>query len=148
MLESEKFFKTQGWLPASQPYKNLLYAHIIFVVKYRKKLMIGSIADDVKQLIFEICQKHHWYIVRMESDKDHLHILLQYNPTDSITKIVTVLKSYSTFHIWKRYRSILTKRFWEKTLSGRMKILQQAWVMLPRQPLNDTSKTRDNDKPT
>lgn len=76
--------------------------------------MIGCMADDVKQLIFEICQKHHWYIVRMESDKDHLHILLQYNPTDSITKIATVLKSYSTFHIWKRYRSILAKHFWKE----------------------------------
>ena len=94
--------------------KNLLYVHIIFVVKYRKKLMIGPVADTIKQLIFDICKKHFWYIVRMESDKDHLHILLQYNPTDSITKIVTVLKSYSTFYIWKQYGSFLKKHFWKE----------------------------------
>lgn len=94
--------------------KNLLYVHIIFVVKYRKKLMIGPVADMIKQLIFDICKKHSWYIVRMESDKDHLHILLQYNPTDSITKIVTVLKSYSTFYIWKQYGSFLKKHFWKE----------------------------------
>lgn len=94
--------------------KNLLYVHIIFVVKYRKKLMIDPVADTIKQLIFDICKKHSWYIVRMESDKDHLHILLQYNPTDSITKIVTILKSYSTFYIWKQYGSFLKKHFWKE----------------------------------
>ena len=76
--------------------------------------MIGPVANTIKQLIFDICKMHSWYVVRMESDKDHLHILLQYNPTDSITKIVTVLKSYSTFYIWKQYGSFLKKHFWKE----------------------------------
>ena len=49
----------------------------------------------------------------METDGDHTHILLQYNPSDSITKIVGVLKSYSTYHIWKAhntFRSIYDSR--------------------------------------
>lgn len=113
-MDPRNFLKHQDGYQHRSHNKNLLYVHIIFVVKYRRKLMIGSMADDVKQLIFDICQKHHWYIVRMESDKDHLHILLQYNLTDSITKITTILKSYSTFYIWKRYQSILKKYFWKE----------------------------------
>ena len=77
--------------------KNLLMVHLIFVTKYRKKLFFGVFGDDIKQYIFECCRSHHWYIKRMETDKDHVHMLLQYNPTDSITRIVSVLKQYSTF---------------------------------------------------
>jgi putative transposase len=38
----------------------------------------------------------------METDKDHIHILLQYNPTDSITQIVSTLKQVSAYCAWKK----------------------------------------------
>ena len=66
--------------------------HIIFVCKYRRKLLTGSFDEDLKQYLYDACVRYHWYIKRMQSEKDHIHILLQYNPTDSITKIVSVLK--------------------------------------------------------
>lgn len=62
--------------------KNLLMVHLIFVTKCRKKLFYGSFRDDIKQYIFDVSKNHHWYIRRMETDEDHIHILLQYNPTD------------------------------------------------------------------
>lgn len=70
--------------------KNLLMAHIILVTKYRKKLLSGNFRKSVKQALYEVCLEHHWYIIRMETDNDHVHILLQYNPADSIT----VLSAY------------------------------------------------------
>lgn len=97
--------------------KNLLMVHLIFVTKYRKKLFHGSFRDDVKQYIFDTCKDNHWYIRRMETDKDHIHILLQYNPADSITKIVTALKQHSTYLAWKDHPSVLQKHYWKsKTL--------------------------------
>lgn len=65
--------------------KNLLMIHVIFVVKYRKQLLFGTIREDIMQYIFDICNRKHWYIRRMETDKDHIHILLQYNPTDNVS---------------------------------------------------------------
>lgn len=91
--------------------------HLIFVTKYRKPILYGQIKEDTKQHIFDACVKHHWYIYTMETDGDHIHILLQYNPSDSITKIVGVLKSYSTYHIWKAHNTVLSQYFWkEQTL--------------------------------
>lgn len=83
--------------------KNLLMVHLIFVIKYRKPILYGQIKEDTKQHIFNAYVKHHWYIYTMETDGDHIHILLQYNPSDSITKIVGVLKSYNTYHIWRAH---------------------------------------------
>ena len=40
-------------------HKYLLQYHIIFVCKYRKKLLVSKqISDDIKQFSYEICQRH------------------------------------------------------------------------------------------
>ena len=94
--------------------KNLLMVHLIFAAKYRKALLFGTFRTDVKQYMFDACIEHHWYIRRMETDKDHIHILLQYNPMDSITGIVSVLKQYSTYQAWKNHGHMLKKTLLER----------------------------------
>ena len=96
--------------------KNLLMVHLILVTKYRKKLFNGNFKIDVKQYIYDTCKQNHWYIKRMETDRDHIHILLQYNPTDSITKIVSTLKQYSTYYAWKYYPHMLRQQYWQKCM--------------------------------
>ena len=94
--------------------KNLLMVHLIFATKYRKALLFGTFRTDVKQYMFDACIEHHWYIRGMETDKDHIHILLQYNPMDSITGIVSVLKQYSTYQAWKNHGHMLKKTLLER----------------------------------
>ena len=48
--------------------------HLVIITKYRKKILLGNFNNDIKQYIFDICQERHWYIKRMETDKDHIHI--------------------------------------------------------------------------
>ncbi|MCD7715937.1 MAG: IS200/IS605 family transposase [Lachnospiraceae bacterium] len=68
-------------------HKYLLQYHIIFVCKYRKKLLASSqISDDIKQLSYEICQKYRVIIKYMETDKDHIHYMIETEPTISISK--------------------------------------------------------------
>ena len=93
--------------------KNLLMVHLIFVTKYRKQLFFGSFREDIKQYLFETCVKKHWYMKRMETDKDHVHILMQFNPTDCITDIVSTLKQYSTYEAWKHYAPMLKNYYWK-----------------------------------
>lgn len=88
--------------------------HLIFVTKYRKKLLIGNIRISVKQTIFETCRKYHWYLKKIETDKDHAHLLVQYPPTDSVTRIVSILKQYSTYYLWKDYPSYLKIHYWKE----------------------------------
>ena len=48
--------------------------------------------DAIKQKIQSIADVHHYEIVAMETDKDHVHILLGYDMTDSVCNIVKTLK--------------------------------------------------------
>ena len=52
----------------------------------------------------------------METDKDHIHILIEYNPMDSISNIVKILKQYTTYIIWKLYNDTLLKFYWKRKI--------------------------------
>ena len=96
-------------------HKFLLQYHLIFVCKYRKKLLSNkTISDDIKQFSYEICNKHNVIIHEMETDKDHIHYMIEIEPTISISRVVNIIKSYTTFHIWKYHKQFLSKHFLER----------------------------------
>ena len=64
--------------------KYSLKVHIVLVTKYRKQLLRGSIADDVKQKIYDICNSKGYGVIAMETDKDHIHFLISYDTTDRV----------------------------------------------------------------
>ena len=78
--------------------KYCLMAHLIFVCKYRKRLLDG-LGVDVKPIMYTIAEDNDFGIVEMETDKDHIHLLIEYNPTQSILDIVRLLKQISTYRI-------------------------------------------------
>ena len=81
--------------------KYSLKAHIVLVTKYRKQLLKGSITDDVKQKIFDIANTRGYEIIAMETDKDHVHFLIDYDTTDSVCDIVKIEKQETTYYLWQ-----------------------------------------------
>ena len=96
--------------------KYSLKVHIVLVTKYRKQLLIGSIADDVKQKIFDIANTRGYEIIAIETDKDHIHFLLSYDTADRVCDIDKIVKQETTYHLWHKYSSVLSRQYWkEKT---------------------------------
>lgn len=95
---------------------NIYYSIILFFVcKYRKKLLVSKeISDDIKQFSYEICTKSNIIIKYMETDKDHIHYMIETEPTISISKVVNLIKSYTTYHIWKKHTEYLKNHFWKE----------------------------------
>ena len=91
--------------------KYSLKAHIVLVTKYRKQLLKGSIADDVKQKIFDIANTRGYEIIAMETDKDHVHFLIDYDTTDRVCDIVKIVKQETTYYLWQKYGSFLSKQY-------------------------------------
>lgn len=88
--------------------------HLIFVTKYRKKIFKSDkIADDVKQFLHDVVKKQCYEIIQMETDKDHIHILLGYSPKASVSNIVKQLKQYSTYQMWNYHEEYLFKQYWK-----------------------------------
>ena len=80
---------------------NTYYNITLFLsVNIRKKLLVSrQISDDIKQFSYEICQRHSVIIRYMETDKGHINYMIETEPTMSISKIVNLMKSYTTYHI-------------------------------------------------
>ena len=106
--------------------KYRMKAHLIFVTKYRKKIFESDTrADDIKQFLYDATQTYGHKIVQMETDKDHVHILLEYNSKISIAEIIRQLKQYSTvqystvqystYHMWQHPRKYLSEQYWKHT---------------------------------
>lgn len=97
--------------------KFLLRYHLIFVCKYRLKILAGNnIASDMKKLSFEIAERHNVKIKYVELDKDHIHYMIETTPNINLSDFVRVLKQFTTYHIWQKYENYLSKCFWnEKT---------------------------------
>lgn len=92
--------------------KYLLQYHLIFVCKYRKKLLVSrQIADEVKLLSNEICKKHKVIIKYMEVDKDHIHYMIETRPNINLSNFVRTMKGYIVYHMWGKYFDYLYKRF-------------------------------------
>jgi len=93
--------------------KYVLLAHIIFTVKYRKRIL-NEYEDFIKDSFRKISKTYDFKILEIGIDKDHVHILISYNPNQTISKIVKSLKQVSTYNIWLSFEDKLQKIFYNK----------------------------------
>ena len=95
-------------------YKTDLKIHLIFVVKYRQKLLVNDLRDFVIETFSNISENSDFSINIMETDTDHIHMMISYPPTISVTSIVRKLKQISTYRLWKIFENDLKKHFWRE----------------------------------
>jgi putative transposase len=69
-------------------------------------------------MVRNIAEEYDFGIVEMEIDKDHIHLLVEYNPAQSVLELVRLIKQITTYRIWRQNDNYkyLSKQFWiEKT---------------------------------
>ena len=94
--------------------KHYLKAPIIVVCKYRKKLLVGQLKQDMHNILENVISNPDFTVEVYESDLDHYHFLIRYIPRLSISQIVRRLKQQSTYHIGLKHSVSLSKQFWCK----------------------------------
>lgn len=93
--------------------KFLILYHLIFVCKYRKKLLIFY-GNEVKQVFEEIAARSDFSFEALEVDQDHIHCLVKSEPRISPLAIVRRLKHISTMQLWQRHENALKRQFWKE----------------------------------
>ena len=83
--------------------KHRLLFHIVFVPKYRRKILRQDLAVRLKKLFWEGCQINDWAIHQLEILPDHVHLLIQLNPVDTVAGTVQILKGGSSKVIRKEF---------------------------------------------
>lgn len=94
--------------------KFLIKYHIILVCKYRKQLLVGAFEYDMKKIMQPISEMSDFDIEVMETDKDHLHMMVRSEPKLSPLQIVRRLKQMSISAVWKKYGDFLRHNFYKE----------------------------------
>lgn len=90
-----------------------LTAHIVWVTKYRYHVLQGDIQIRCRDLIKQICDAEDVQIHKGVVSKDHVHIHIEYSPSNSISNIVKRLKGRTSRRLQEEYKD-LSKRYWGK----------------------------------
>lgn len=75
--------------------------HIVWCTKYRKKIIKGDIENKLKNIITTIASDNGFVIEEMESDLDHIHLLINCTPQHYIPSMMKALKGASARALFK-----------------------------------------------
>jgi putative transposase len=86
-------------------------AHIVWITKYRYKILTGDIQIRCRDLIKQVCDSEDVKILSGVVSKDHVHMLIEYRPSMSISDFVKRVKGRSSRLLQMEYPE-LRKRYW------------------------------------
>ena len=91
--------------------------HIVFIPKYRKKVLYGQLKRDVRDILTALCKYRDVEIISGAVCSDHVHLSLSIPPKLSISSFMGYLKGKSTLMIYDRHPNLQSKRdkaFWAR----------------------------------
>lgn len=89
--------------------------HVIWVTKYRYKVLKGPIAVRVREFIRQGCEARGIFILQGSVGKDHIHLLLSCPPSLAPGKIMQYLKGRSSRLLQDQFPD-LKKKYWGQHL--------------------------------
>jgi putative transposase len=108
--------------------KNIVYNcqyHVIWCVKYRRKVIVDDVELRLKEILQEVAVDVQCEIEEMETDKDHVHLLISCDPQFGIHQVVKRMKGKSSrilrdeFPFLKsRIPSLWTNSYFVATVGG------------------------------
>lgn len=70
--------------------------HLVWVPKYRKRVLKGKVADRIKELLQECADLNRWKIEELNIQEDHIHMLVQMRPDISVSKMMQLFKGMTS----------------------------------------------------
>ena len=95
-----------------------LKVHLVWVPKYRKKVLSGAVAIRVRDLLRQIAMEHELEIISGKVARDHIHLFIGYRPTQQISQMVQWLKGISSRMLLQEFPH-LRKQFWGRHVWAR-----------------------------
>ena len=83
--------------------------HLVWIPKYCKSILLGSIEKRVKELSHEIVEEHDFEILTMELMPDHVHLFVSAAPKWAPGKIVSLFKTITSEIIFEEFPQVKRK---------------------------------------
>ena len=86
--------------------------HIVWVPKYRFRMLTGAVGQEVERCIRAFCEQQHAEIVELNIQVDHVHLLVMVPPKLSISEFVGTLKGRTAIRVFNKFRHLKHKPYW------------------------------------
>jgi putative transposase len=91
--------------------KTDLKVHLIWIPKYRKRVLVGPVAVRTRDILRQVAMEHELEIITGKVSADHVYMFIGYRPTQNISKMVQWLKGTSSRVLLQEFAH-LRKQFW------------------------------------
>ena len=92
--------------------------HIVFIPKYRRKVLYGKLRAKVGPILRELCHQKGVELLEGKAMADHIHLCLSIPPKYSVSHVVGYLKGKSALMIFDRHANLKYKygnrHFWAR----------------------------------
>jgi len=132
--------------------KNIVYSckyHVIWCPKYRRKVLVGDVEVRLKQLVAQIAIDLSADLIEVETDKDHIHLLVEVDPQFGINKFVKPMKGKTSNilrkefpHLKKRLPTLWTNSYFVATVGGAPLAVVKQYIENQQLSESKTSKQR------
>ena len=87
--------------------------HVCFKVKYCHRIFaVESIKNRCQEIFFDVAKKHSISIKEIGFDQDHVHMIVQLNPSMSVSSMAKLFKGTSGHMLLKEFPYMKSKYFW------------------------------------
>ena len=86
--------------------------HIVFVPKYRYRVLQGDIGKYVYRSIYAHTERAGCKIVELNVQPDHVHLLVKIPPKISVSTLVGRIKGKTAIQVFQKFPDLRTKRYW------------------------------------
>ena len=90
--------------------------HIVWCVKYRHKIITPIIERSLIRILQKIADDNNFSIIEVNTDLDHIHLLIDCSPQHYIPDIIKALKGVSARLLMKEYGTVLKQKLWGEHL--------------------------------
>ena len=94
--------KQDHWISARGCVYNVYY-HFVWSTKYRRKILVGSVAEDLRELHQRIARERDFKLVEQEIMPDHVHLFVNAHPKNAPANIVKVLKGITAKKLFETH---------------------------------------------
>lgn len=86
--------------------------HIVWCVKYRHKVLEGQVETRLIEILQQIANDNGFAILEINTDKDHIHLLINCSPQHYIPNMIKAMKGVSARLLMKEFGNPLRKKLW------------------------------------
>ena len=97
---------------------SLISTHVVWITKYRFKVLTGAIQKRVREIIRQVCSELGVEIISGVLSSDHVHMFVSIPPNHSVSDFMRKVKGRSSFKVQQEFPE-LKKRYWGRHFWGR-----------------------------